>query len=115
MSGADDALARFGAAVQKAVPADRDLVAELLADRRAESSRAASDPPFTTSTAFERSSPMTLTHATLAEDGTVAIPEAFRREIGWTPGVTLTLECDGDSVLVRRLDPAEDDESSAGR
>ena len=109
MSGADDALARFGAAVQKAVPADRDLVAELLADRRAESTR------FTPSNVFERRFPMTLTHITLAEDGTVAIPETLRREVGWVPGVALTLECDGDSVLVRRLDPAEADERADDR
>ena len=52
---------------------------------------------------------------TLAEDGTVAIPEAILRDVGWTPGNALTLECDGDSVLVRRLDPVEGDEPAAGR
>lgn len=36
---ADAALARFQQAVAEHVPADRDLVAELIADRRAEAAR----------------------------------------------------------------------------
>ena len=107
MSGAD-ALGRFRAAVRTAVPRDRDLVAELIADRRAES-----DPiPAAIPTTHERSPTMTNTHLTLAADGSLTLPDELRHELGLTPGETLVIESDGDSLLVRRREPNEVDESA---
>jgi AbrB family looped-hinge helix DNA binding protein len=44
---------------------------------------------------------------TLDRDGRVREPEAFRAELGLRPGDTLVVECDGDSLLVRRAEPAD--------
>jgi hypothetical protein len=44
---------------------------------------------------------------TLDRDGRVRVPEAFRAELGLRPGDTPVVECDGDSLLVRRAEPAE--------
>lgn len=39
-------------------------------------------------------------------DGRVCVPGAFRAELGLRPGDPLVVECDGDSPLVRRAEPA---------
>lgn len=44
---------------------------------------------------------------TLDRDGRVRVPEAFRAELGFRPGDPLVVECDGDSLLVRRAEPAD--------
>lgn len=44
---------------------------------------------------------------TLDRDGRVSVPEAFRAELGLRPGDTLVVECDGDSLLVRRAEPSD--------
>lgn len=44
---------------------------------------------------------------TLERDGRVRVPEAFRAELGFRPGDPLVVECDGDSLLVRRAEPAD--------
>ena len=40
----------------------------------------------------------------LGEDGRIVIPAAARRELGLTPGQTLVLESDGDTLLIRTGD-----------
>lgn len=40
-------------------------------------------------------------------DGRLSVPEAFRAELGLRPGDALVVECDGDSLLVRRAEPAD--------
>ena len=47
---------------------------------------------------------MRIEHVKLGEDGRMIIPAAARRELGLTPGETLVVESDGDSLLVRRHD-----------
>lgn len=44
---------------------------------------------------------------TLDRDGRVSVPESFRTELGLQPGDPLVVECDGDSLLVRRTEPAD--------
>lgn len=58
---------------------------------------------------------MTTTHLTLAADGSLTLPDEFRRQLGLTPGELLVIECDGDSLLVRRRESDEPDESDAAR
>jgi AbrB family looped-hinge helix DNA binding protein len=44
---------------------------------------------------------------TLDRDGRVSVPEPFRAELGLRPGDALVVECDGDSLLVRRAEPGD--------
>ena len=55
---------------------------------------------------------MTTAHLTLAADGSLTLPDEFRRQLGLTPGELLVVECDGDSLLVRRREPGDPDESA---
>ena len=55
---------------------------------------------------------MMTTHLTLDPNGTLTLPDEFRRQLGLTPGEPLVVECDGDSLLVRRREPNEPDESA---
>ena len=48
-------------------------------------------------------------HTPLAADASVVIPEPLRQLVGWEPGDALTLECDGDSILIRPREPSEAD------
>ena len=40
----------------------------------------------------------------LAADGSLVLPADLRAEAGWRPGEWLTVECDGDSLFVRRCE-----------
>ena len=55
---------------------------------------------------------MTTTHLTLAADGSLTLPDDLRRQLCLAPGEPLVVECDGDSLLVRRREPNEPDESA---
>lgn len=55
---------------------------------------------------------MTTAHLTLDPNGTLTLPDEFRRQLGLTPGEPLVMECNGDSLLVRRREP---DESETAR
>jgi len=41
-------------------------------------------------------------------DGSLVRPAELRAEMGWQPGDGLTVECDGDSLLIRRREEATD-------
>ncbi|WP_020472300.1 AbrB/MazE/SpoVT family DNA-binding domain-containing protein [Zavarzinella formosa] len=45
---------------------------------------------------------MQIEHVKLGEDGRIVIPATLRRELGLHSGETLVVECDGESLLVRR-------------
>ena len=48
----------------------------------------------------------------LAADGALVLPADLRAELGWQPGDCLTVECDGDRLLVRRCEATEDTEAA---
>lgn len=58
---------------------------------------------------------MTTTQLTLAADGSLTLPDELRVQLGLTPGDSLVVECDGDSLLVRRREPNEPDDSPSAR
>ena len=49
---------------------------------------------------------------TLEPNGTLTLPEEFRVQLSLTPGELLVTECDGDSILIRRRESNELDESA---
>ena len=49
---------------------------------------------------------MHIEHVKLGDDGRIVIPAAARRDLGLSPGQTLVIESDGDSLLVRTADTA---------
>lgn len=54
---------------------------------------------------------MTPLTVTLAADGSIPVPTDFCRSAGLSAGDRLVLECDGHSILVRRPEPDDADES----
>ena len=43
----------------------------------------------------------------LTADGSLVLPAGLRAEVGWQPGDGLTVECDGDSLFIRRCDATD--------
>jgi len=51
---------------------------------------------------------MTDYELSLTADGSLTLSADLRAELGWQPGDGLTVECDGDSLLIRRREEATD-------